>query len=158
MGLFSSTKAKLAASKLVEEQLYEAAANEVASGQIRQGIWAQAIAQSDGNEAAAKARYLKLRVEIMKAEAEVMMYAEKEAVKEAQKASQNEHPPYVPDPNLSPIDQAKGFLRHEGFTVTGGPDNYRIVDKHGMPAWVTAEQLCSKARAEGLGAVHSLAP
>ena len=81
MGIFSSTKAKLAASKLVEEQLYEAAANEVASGQIRQGIWAQAIAETDGNEAAAKARYLKLRVEIMKAEADVMTYATEKAEK-----------------------------------------------------------------------------
>ena len=79
MGIFSSTKAKLAASKLVEEQLYEAAANEVASGQIRQGIWAQALAETDGNEPAAKARYLKLRVEIMKAEADVMTYATEQA-------------------------------------------------------------------------------
>ena len=70
MSLFSSAKAKLAASKLAEEQLYAQAAEEVASGQIRQGLWAKAIAETGGDEAAAKAHYLKLRVEIMKAEAE----------------------------------------------------------------------------------------
>ena len=79
MGIFSSTQAKLAASKLVEEQLYEAAANEVASGQIRQGIWAQALAETDGNEAAANGRYLSLRVEIMKAEFDVLRYGSSQA-------------------------------------------------------------------------------
>jgi len=71
VSFFSSAKAKLAASKLAEEQLYAHAAEEVASGQIRQGLWAKAIAETGGDETAAKAHYLKLRVEIMKAEAEV---------------------------------------------------------------------------------------
>ena len=81
MSFFSSAKAKLAASKLAEEQLYAQAAEEVASGQIRQGLWAKAIAETGGDEAAAKAHYLKLRVEIMKAEAEVTDFAMNEAAK-----------------------------------------------------------------------------
>ena len=83
MSFFSSAKAKLAASKLAEEQLYAQAAEEVSSGQIRQGLWAKAIAETGGDEAAAKAQYLKLRVEIMKAEAEVVDFAVKEAAKES---------------------------------------------------------------------------
>ena len=43
VSLFSSAKAKLAASKLAEEQLYAHAAEEVASGQIRQGLWAKSM-------------------------------------------------------------------------------------------------------------------
>jgi len=105
MGIFSSTKAKLAASKLVEEQLYEAAANEVASGQIRQGIWAQAIAETDGNEAAAKARYLKLRVEIMKAEADVMTYATEQATK-ASRESEESHSDADTESKMEPTPQA----------------------------------------------------
>ena len=81
MSFFSSTKAKLAASKLAEEQLYAQAAEEVASGQIRQGLWAKALAEADGDETAAKGRYLKLRVEIMRAEAEVTDFAMNEAAK-----------------------------------------------------------------------------
>lgn len=88
MGFFSSTKAKLAASKLAEEQLYAEAASEVASGKIRQGLWAKAIAETDGNDAAAKARYLKLRVETMKAEADVMDYAFEQAREEAHRKNQ----------------------------------------------------------------------
>ena len=82
MSFFSSAKAKLAASELAEEQLYVEAAEEVASGQIRQGLWVKAIAETGGDEAAAKAYYLKLRVEIMRAEAVVTDYAMKQAAGE----------------------------------------------------------------------------
>ena len=85
MSFFSSAKAKLAASKLAEEELYAQAAEEVASGQIRQGMWAKAIAETGGGEAAAKAHYLKLRVEIMKAEAEVVDFGAKEAARESER-------------------------------------------------------------------------
>lgn len=86
MGLFSSTRAKLAASKIAEEQLYAQAAEEVAAGVIRQGLWAKAIAESDGNEAAAKARYIKLRVELMIAEADLAEHAVGVAEHEAKRA------------------------------------------------------------------------
>ena len=73
MGIFTSAKAKLAAQKLAEEQLYEFAAEEIAANNIRPGLWAKAIAE--GDDAKAKARYIKLRVETMKAEADLSSYA-----------------------------------------------------------------------------------
>jgi uncharacterized membrane protein YdbT with pleckstrin-like domain len=111
MGLFSSTKAKLAASKLAEEHLYELAAEEVASGQIRQGIWAKAIAETDGNDAAAKARYLKLRVEIMKAEADVMTYATDQAAKQAEQTARSES-----DEDLAKAGQASKLNEEAAMT------------------------------------------
>ena len=46
MNFFSSNKGELAASKLAEDlaeqELYAQAADEVASGQIRHGLWAKA--------------------------------------------------------------------------------------------------------------------
>ena len=71
MNFVSSAVAKLAASKLDKEQLYAQAAKEVASGQISQGLLAKAIAETGGDEVAAKADYLKMRVEIIRAEAKV---------------------------------------------------------------------------------------
>lgn len=71
MSIFTSAKAKLAAQKLAEEQLYEFAAEEIAANNIRPGLWAKAIAESDGDDAKAKARYIKLRVETMKAETDL---------------------------------------------------------------------------------------
>ena len=45
-----------------EERLYERAADELASGEIRKGLWVKALSDVNGNEEAAKARYIKLRV------------------------------------------------------------------------------------------------
>ena len=81
MGLFTSAKAKLAAQKLAEEHLYELAAEEIAANNIRPGLWAKAIAESDGDDAKAKARYIKLRVETMKAEADLQDHASENAYK-----------------------------------------------------------------------------
>ena len=81
MSIFTSAKAKLAAQKLAEEHLYELAAEEIAANNIRPGLWAKAIAESDGDDAKAKARYIKLRVETMKAEADLQDYASENAHK-----------------------------------------------------------------------------
>ena len=81
MSIFTSAKAKLAAQKLAEEQLYEFAAEEIAANNIRPGLWAKAIAESDGDDAKAKARYIKLRVETMKAEADLQDHASENAYK-----------------------------------------------------------------------------
>jgi hypothetical protein len=44
-----------------EEALYESLLDELDSGNIRRGVWAKALAESDGNEARAKARYIVIR-------------------------------------------------------------------------------------------------
>ena len=149
MSFFSSAKAKLAASKLAEEQLYAQAAEEVASGQIRQGLWAKAIAETDGDDAAAKARYLKLRVEIMKAEAEVTDYVQKQAAKEAsEKSPQSESPPRRP-PTTRSHYRPDAYLRSLGYQVTGGPDDYKVVDELGVAEWFTEDRLFSLAEKNG---------
>ena len=90
MSFFTHAKASRAAAKVAEELIYEQVAAEVAAGAIRQGLWAKAIAESDGNEAAAKARYIKLRVELLIAEAELAEHAVKQATKRAAKESARE--------------------------------------------------------------------
>ena len=135
MGFFSSAKAKLAASKLAEEQLYAQAAEEVASGQIRQGLWAKAIAETGGDEAAAKAQYLKLRVEIMKAEAEVTDYAMKQAAK-------------IVEPTEA--DLAINFLKGEGCKVKTKAGKFRVHEPAGgRTGWKTEEELFEYARGRG---------
>ena len=90
MGLFTSAKAKLAAQKLAEEQLYELAAEEIAANNNRPGLMAKALAETDGNVAAANARYLKLRVETMKAEADLNTFVKQETAKAAKDAEEAE--------------------------------------------------------------------
>ena len=135
MSFFSSAKAKLAASKLAEEQLYAQAAEEIASGQIRQGLWAKAIAETDGDDAAAKARYLKLRVEIMKAEAEVTDYAMKQAAKFVEPTE---------------VDLAINFLKGEGYKIKSQGSGFRIHEPlGGRTNEKSAEQLIEYAKERG---------
>ena len=135
MSFFSSAKAKLAASKLAEEQLYAQAAEEVASGQIRQGLWAKAIAETDGDDAAAKARYLKLRVEIMKAEAEVTDYAMKQAAKTVEPTE---------------VDLVTNFLKGEGYKVKTQAGKFRVHEPAGgRTDWKTEEELIQYAKERG---------
>ena len=92
MSLFSSNKGELAASKLAEDlaeqELYAQAADEVASGQIRHGLWAKAKAASGGGEEATEAAYLKLRVEMMKTESDAVAHARSELAKEIDQANE----------------------------------------------------------------------
>ena len=96
MSIFTSTKAKLAAQKLAEEQLYEFAAEEIAANNIRPGLWAKAIAEADGDDAKAKARYIKLRVETMKAELDLGQFAREEAKKAQDQAANAESKEFKP--------------------------------------------------------------
>ena len=143
MSLLSALKAKLAASKLAEEQLYAQAAEEVASGQIRQGLWAKAIAETGGDEAAAKAQYLKLRVEIMKAEAEVTDYAMRQASRESEKGA-------TTGGNSYEVEMAKRFLYGEGYTVWAESGQFKLRDPaDGVVEWKTAKQLIEFAKKRG---------
>lgn len=62
MGLFDNFKTKKAEARLIEEALYQEALNEVEQGIRRDGIWAKAIVDSNGEESKARALYLKYRV------------------------------------------------------------------------------------------------
>lgn len=68
MSIFDDIRAKGAAYRLTEESLYAEALREVESGQLRDGIWAKALAESDMDQGKAGARYIKLRVQSLKDE------------------------------------------------------------------------------------------
>ncbi len=51
-----------------DEAYYARAAEEIASREVRPGLWAKALAETGCDEPLARARYLKLRVKTMKAE------------------------------------------------------------------------------------------
>jgi Flp pilus assembly protein TadB len=67
MGFFQSSQSELQ-SKLHEESIYEAVATEISGGNIKPGLYAKALAGADGDEKIAKAKYITLRVEMIKAE------------------------------------------------------------------------------------------
>lgn len=60
-------------SRALEEQAYDAAAKEVEGGVRRDGLWAKAFANSEGDESRAKALYLKYRAQSLLDEAFVRL-------------------------------------------------------------------------------------
>jgi hypothetical protein len=61
--LFDSIRKRSAAARIIEEQLYEQVVKELANGQRRNGLWAKAIANSNGHQEKAKAIYIQYRVQ-----------------------------------------------------------------------------------------------
>jgi hypothetical protein len=70
--MFKRMKLNSAMARLVEEKLYEMAIDELGNGNVRKGIWAKAIAKSNGNKDQERSKYLDLRVESLKDEAQVI--------------------------------------------------------------------------------------
>jgi hypothetical protein len=70
--MFKRMKLNSAMARLVEEKLYEMAIDELGNGNVRKGIWAKAIAKSNGNKEQERSKYLELRVESLKDEAQVI--------------------------------------------------------------------------------------
>ena len=52
---------KSAEDRILEEKIYEEVAQEIAEGKLKAGLWAKALAQTDGDEQQAKSAYIKLR-------------------------------------------------------------------------------------------------
>lgn len=72
---------------LYDEQVHAQVAGEIVGNNIWPGLWAKAFAQANGDEARAKAMYIKLRVEQIKlgvnAEGEMVQQAERSLTESA---------------------------------------------------------------------------
>ena len=91
MSFFSKFKQPSASDRLLEEQLYSDVLNEVQSGVKREGLWAKAIAKSNGNESKAKSLYIEFRVQSMRDDLELgNELVDLAKAKEAQKKQQEQ--------------------------------------------------------------------
>lgn len=84
MGLFDDIKAQGAAYRLNEEALYAEALREMEAGLRRDGLWAKALADAEMDQTKAQALYIKLRVQALKDEAELMLAALRKAAATAE--------------------------------------------------------------------------
>jgi hypothetical protein len=81
MSFWKKVKQTAIADRLVEEKLYELVHRELESGERRDGLWAKAFQNSQGDEQKANALYIGYRVQSIKDEAEITdLFAEKYAV------------------------------------------------------------------------------
>lgn len=80
MGIVDDIRLRGASSRITEEMLYAEALREVEQGVRRDGLWAKALAQSNMRQEDAQAFYLKLRVQSLRDEIElVAQQAERDA-------------------------------------------------------------------------------
>lgn len=68
-GLLGFVKGKLAASQIPDEKYFEQASREIRDGNLREGLWAQAWAEANGDKEKAQASYIRIRVDVLKCEA-----------------------------------------------------------------------------------------
>jgi hypothetical protein len=87
MSFFDKLRQTTALSRLHEESLYEKVSQELKQGMRREGLWAKALADSDGVEERVKALYIKYRVQSIKDETEISGVVAEHAVQESRRES-----------------------------------------------------------------------
>lgn len=106
MGFLSNTQDRLVVGRKVEEQLYSQALNELESGVRRDGLWAKALAASEGDDARAKAQYISLVVQALKDETHI----EKRSLREAATRAKEKQIPEEQDKNTGLTVNVISFL------------------------------------------------
>ncbi len=61
MSIFSRIRSSVALRRKIDERIYQIVAEELAKGDIKEGLMAKDFAQSEGDENKAKAKYIQLR-------------------------------------------------------------------------------------------------
>ena len=120
--MFEKIRRNSAAARLLEEQLYEQVVVELSQGKKREGLWAKAMANSDGLEEKAKSLYIKYRVQSIKDEAEIT-----EAVKEQEQYNRK---------NAKDIEYQKRINNVEALLRSKG---YRLKSRYN--GWIVIEPL-----------------
>ncbi len=115
ISLFERLKLASAAKRLLEEKLYEKVVEELATGHKRNGLWAKAIANSNGVEEKAKALYIQYRVQSIKDEEEIFSAIAEETAKQA-----------ALDEQL----KSKQKAEKEGNNIQQNPENQQRVGHH----------------------------
>ncbi|SOB75805.1 hypothetical protein SAMN04488490_1445 [Marinobacter sp. LV10R510-11A] len=105
--MFEKFRRNSAAARLLEEQLYEQVVMELSQGQRRDGLWAKAMANSDGSEEKAKSLYIKYRVQSIKDESEIA-----EAVTEQEEYNRKNVPAIE---RQKRVNNAEALLRSKGY-------------------------------------------
>lgn len=120
------TKQEKFFANLREEQVYEVVAHEIASEQIRPGMWAKAFSEAAGDDQVARATYIKLRAEQVKLGIDVTEELLQTVFRSHYPHKQPAEPPSVtPEPAPpTPIPQnmrGAAFVVDEGKLLKAGP-------------------------------------
>ena len=135
-------KLNSAKSRLLEEKLYELVSKEIESGQKRAGLWAKAIAISDGDEEKTKAEYIKLRVQSVKDENELNLEKKRQSYEKAQAEYEQE----MLSEEEKRLNSVRENLQKLGFRILELHRGFKVYEPlGGTVEFNTLEQLESYA-------------
>ncbi|WP_444891211.1 hypothetical protein [Microbulbifer sp. DLAB2-AA] len=117
--MFEAFKKHSAATRIVEEQLYEIVVEELAQGLRRNGLWAKAVANANGQDEKAKALYIQYRVQSLKDELELARQASKAQQPPPQSAFTNNATPENFNPEPSSENEKSTWIHTLVWTIGG---------------------------------------
>ena len=123
--LFDKMKRQSAAERILEEHLYEVVVKELQGGIRRDGLWAKAWENSQGQEAKAESLYISYRVQSLKDEMELTAYQQAE-----EKAAQADGKQDSQDARQQSVKDEREKRPHEGRSRPN------MDEKGGTPWWV----------------------
>ena len=121
--MFEKFRRNSAAARLLEEQLYEQVVVELSQGKKRDGLWAKAMANSDGLEEKAKSLYIKYRVQSIKDEAEITQAVAEQEEYNRKNATVIEH--------QKRVNNAEALLRSKGYRLTSSGNGWIVKEPLG---------------------------
>jgi hypothetical protein len=128
---FFHLKTEAIRSRIAEEELYALVLREIESGVRRDGLWAKALANADGNEEKAKGLYIEYRAQSLLDEIDIAKHLSERQAETAREL-------VVAERNRA-IDECSKTLAHFG---------YRLMQKSG--GWEIREPLGGRVRTKSL--------
>jgi hypothetical protein len=86
MGFFRRNDKNAVMDRMLETKLFEYVMDEISDGKKNNGIWGQALVETEGDEKKAEATYIKLRVQSLKDEIRLNTIVNNERLRELQSA------------------------------------------------------------------------
>ncbi|MDC3370513.1 hypothetical protein OAW72_02745 [Alphaproteobacteria bacterium] len=120
MGLFRRNDKNAVIDRMLETKLFEYVMDEISDGKKNNGIWGQALVETEGDEKKAEATYIKLRVQSLKDEIRLDTIVNNERLRELQSA-------FLEDEKAITIQMVEGYrgyryVNQDGqFILTGQP-------------------------------------
>jgi len=103
--------------RVLEEAMYEQAADELSRGEVRNGLWVKALTESNGNESLAAGVYIKYRVQSLKDEYQDKKYIENQKKVDAVKKAVKDEFKGEPGRKATAEETLMAIL---GFAMMGG--------------------------------------
>lgn len=130
--------------RALEERLYADALKEIEQGVRRDGLWAKALAKSNGNEDAAKGAYIEYRVQSLKDEIILESQETELKQKQAKESSDKERRELIDKLILSgeaTLNECATTLNKIGYKTKQHNNNWIVIEPMGAKVKLTNDEF-----------------